>query len=168
MKKKFSFFVLAAITCLVSAAAFVYANADFSGEWTLNKSKSELGQWGERIAPKKLKIDGKTDAVAIDRFSVNQSGAEVITNEKLTFDGKESENTIFGNSKKKSVAKWSEDGQTLNVNSTIFLDRNGETTEIKVTELWKLIDNGQALSLESTSNSSFGTSTMKLVYDKSK
>ena len=49
-----------------------------------------------------------------------------------------------------------------------MLDRNGEITEIKTTETWKLIDNGQALALESTSNSSFGTNTMKLVYDKAK
>ena len=38
--------------------------------------------------------------------------------------------------------------------------------EIKVTELWKLLDNGKTLSIESTSNSDFGTNTMKLLYDK--
>ena len=158
----------AAVLLICSAATTIVLVADFSGQWTLNEQKSELGQYGGRMAPKKLKIDGQADAITYERFSTNQNGDEVIMKEKLTFDGKESESTVFGNSKKKSTAKWSDDGQALTVNSTILLDRNGETIEIKLTETWKLIDNGQALSLESTSNSSFGTNTMKLFYDKAK
>jgi hypothetical protein len=40
-------------------------------------------------------------------------------------------------------------------------------TEIKVEEVWKLTPEGQ-LSLQSISNSTFGTLEMKLVYDKKK
>jgi hypothetical protein len=54
------------------------------------------------------------------------------------------------------------------VNATIMLDRNGEITEIKQKETWKLADNGQTLSIESNSVSSFGENNMKLVYDKVK
>jgi hypothetical protein len=155
--------------CILSTAATVIAiNANFTGEWILNNSKSDLGEYGGRFAPKKYKIDGQADAVTIERFTTSQDGAEVISKEKLTFDGKENESTVFGSSKKKSTMKWSDDGQVMTVNSTILLDRNGEITEIKLTEIWKLIDNGQALSVESTSNSSFGTNSMKLLYEKAK
>jgi hypothetical protein len=166
--KRISIILSAAILLMCSAATVSAQNANFSGEWNLNEGKSDLGQFGGRMAPKKLKIDGQADGISFERFSTNQNGDAVTTKDKLTFDGKESESTAWGNSKKKSTAKWSADGQTLNVNSTILLDRNGEITEIKVTEVWKVIDNGQAIALESTSNSSFGTNTMKLVYDKAK
>jgi len=106
--------------------------------------------------------------LAVDKTGAGFDGQEVTSNEKLIFDGKESESTVFGNSKKKSVSKWSDDGQSLKVTSTILLDINGETTEIKLEEVYKLAENGQALSLVSNSNSSYGTSTMKLVYDKAK
>ena len=166
--KKMSITLTAAFVLICSAATVNAQNANFAGDWTLNEGKSELGQFGGRMAPKKLKIEGQADAISFERHSTNQNGDAVTTKEKLSFDGKETESTVWNNSKKKSSAKWSADGQTLNVNSTILLDRNGEVTEIKVTEVWKLIDNGQALALESTSNSSFGTNTMKLVYDKAK
>ena len=52
--------------------------------------------------------------------------------------------------------------------SHIEQEINGQQTEIKMTEVYKLIDNGQALSVESSSSSSFGDNTMKLVYDKAK
>jgi hypothetical protein len=168
MKKKLGLVFLAAIIGLASTAAFVYANVDLSGDWTLNKGKSELGEWGDRIAPTKIKIAAQPGMLAVDRTGANFEGQEIVSNEKLTFDGKESESTVFGNSKKKSVAKWSDDGQSLKVTSTILLDINGQTTDIKVEEEYKLAENGKALSLVSTSNSSYGTSTMKLVYDKAK
>jgi hypothetical protein len=39
-------------------------------------------------------------------------------------------------------------------------------TEMKVTEAWKLINDGKSISLQSKSNSMFGENVMKLVYDK--
>ena len=163
-----NFLVTASAFLLLTSAVVIAMNANFSGEWKLNEQKSDLGEYGGRFAAKKLKIEGQTDAMNVERVSTSQSGEEVTMKEKLTFDGKETESTVFGSSKKKSTSKWSEDGQSLNVNSTILFDRNGEVTEIKLTEVYKLADNGQALSVESTSNSSFGTNTMKLIYDKVK
>jgi hypothetical protein len=166
--KKTAFLLSAAVLMICTAATVNAQNANLSGEWNLNEGKSELGQFGGRMAPKKLKIEGQADAISFERFSTNQNGEAVTTKDKLSFDGKETESTVWGNSKKKSTAKWAADGKSLNVNSTIMLDRNGEMTEIKVAEVWKLSDDGQSLTLESTSNSSFGTNTMKLVYDKAK
>jgi hypothetical protein len=163
-----SLLLTSSLFLLLTSMMVVAMNANFSGDWKLNESKSDLGEFGSRFAPKKLKITGQADGMSVDRVSVNQQGEEVTMTEKLTFDGKEAESTVFGSSKKKSTTKWSDDGQVLTVNSTIMFERNGETTEIKMTEVYKLIDNGQALSVESTSNSSFGTNAMKLLYEKAK
>ena len=166
--KKTSFLLTAAIVCLCSAATIINS-ADFSGEWKLNESKSDLGQFQGRGAAKKLKVAALTaNGMSFERVSTNQAGEEVVRKETLTFDGKETESAAFGSSKKKSTTKWSDDGQSLIVNSTILFDRNGEVTEIKQKETWKLTDNGQGLSIESNSSSSFGESSMKLVYEKGK
>jgi len=152
---------------VVSAFAFAAINAnatDFSGEWKLNESKSNLGQFGR--AAKTLKIQGNVENIAIQRISTNQAGEAVTTDEKLTFDDKETESTVFGNNKKKSKAKWSDDGKKLNVKSTIVFERNGQSMEIKTTETWTLSDDGKTLTIDSTSESSRGTNTTKLVYDK--
>lgn len=161
-------FATAAMILLCSAMPYDNVAVNFSGEWKLNEQKSELGEFGGRFAPKKLKVDSKADSLSYERTSTNQAGEEITSTIKLTFDGKESESIAFGNSKRKSAAKWSDDGQSLLVNSTILLDQNGQTTEIKVNEIWKLADNGNSLSIESKSSSSFGDNSMKLIYDKAK
>ena len=118
------------------------------------------------MAPRKIKVDGQKDSLSVQRFSTSQDGNEVTYNEKLAFDGKETESTLFGNSKKKSVAKWADDGQSLTVNSTINFERDGQSMEIKITEIWKLLESGKVLSLESTSTSQMGTNTTNLLFDK--
>jgi hypothetical protein len=161
--KKPLLFLTAAFLTLTSMAA---DRANFSGEWKLNESKSDLGQFGDRIASKTMKIDAQADFITVDVSSSSPDGEQVKRQEKLTFDGKENETTLFGSTKKKSTAKWSDDGQTMTVSSIIYLDRNGEKTEIKVTEVWKLINDGKSISLQSNSNSTFGENAMKLTYDK--
>ena len=156
---------VAAFTTLSAIAAVKYANANFTGDYTLNESKSTFGQFGARMAAKKLKVDGQAESLSISRTSNGPNG-EFTSSEKITLDGKPSENTIFGNNKKISTTKWSEDGQTLTVNSSMTFERNGEKTEIKTVESWKLSDEGKTLNIESTSTSSRGTFTTKLVYDK--
>src|SRR3982750_2186663 len=108
-----NFLLATSVFVLTTAATIIAANANFTGEWNLNEGKSDLGQFGARFAAKKLKIDGQNDAMNVERFTTNQNGDQVTTKEKLTYDGKESESTVFGNAKRKSVAKWSDDGQTL-------------------------------------------------------
>ena len=66
----------------------------------------------------------------------------------------------------KSTARWSDDGQTMTVNSVRSFDENGETADFKVTEVWKLINDGKSISVQVNSSSTSGENTMKLVYDK--
>ena len=164
--KKISFLVAGAFVCLLSAAAIIHA-VNLSGEWNLNKEKSVFGEFGENIAPKKITINSTDNSITIERLSPSFEGGEYTTKEVLTFDGKESETVLFASNKKKSTAKWSTDGQSLLVSAIMNIDIQGQMTEIKVEEIWKLTPDGQ-LSLQSTSNSSFGTMEMKLVYDKKK
>lgn len=98
-KKTFVLSATAFIT-LCSAVTVNAQKANFSGEWKLNEQKSTLGQYGGRMAAKNLKLNGQTDSLSIQRASTSPDGNEFTTNEKLTFDGKEAESTLFGTQRK--------------------------------------------------------------------
>ena len=156
--------VLAAAALLSMAFTTTADRANFNGEWKLNESKSELGNFG-RFAATKVKVDQKEDAITIEKTSPSfQGGDPVSTSEKLTFDGKETESTVFGNSPKKSTAKWSDDGQTLTISYVISFDRNGQTSEIRGTETWSIKDG--SLSIVTVSSSPRGETTTKAIYEK--
>jgi hypothetical protein len=162
--------LIATVILTVCTSAAVINSLDFSGEWKLNEQKSELGQFGGRGAAKSIKVTSSdAKGISIERTSTNQNGEAVVRKESLTFDGKESESTGgFGNSTRKASAKWADDGQSMIINAIMTFDRNGEKMEVKQNETWRLGDNGQTLTIESNSSSSFGESTMKLVYEKVK
>jgi len=165
---------------LLTAAFFTLTRmaqdrANFSGEWKLNESKSELvvGQFplcifggGDRMRSKTMKIAGYADFLTVDVANSSPEGALVTRQEKLTFNGKESEATFVGSPREKSTARWSDDGQTMTVNSVKSFDTNGEKADFKVTEVWKLINDGKSISVQVKSYSISGQNTMKLVYDK--
>jgi hypothetical protein len=156
--------------CLL-ATAFLFSftkvadKANFSGSWKLNEGKSELGDFG-RFTAKKIKVEQKDDAIAISKTAASRNGEDVTTSETLTFDGKTSETTVFGSSKKKSTAKWSDDGKTLTISYNIAFERNGETVEIAGTETWTLADEGKTLSLQTVTTSQQGERKTKGIYDK--
>ena len=163
-----NFFGILSLALLLvgTTAAFMIRKADFKGDWTFNEGKSKLGESRFRPAAAKLKVTGEGESISIERTSNTPNGETVTTSEKLTFDGKAAESTVFGGMKKSSVAAWSADGEALTVNSTISGERNGQTFEIKTTEVWKLSDGGKTLTIDYTSVSQRGTNNMTFVYDK--
>ena len=150
---------------LLSFTAQPY-KANYGGSWKLNEQKSELGEFGARIAPKKLKIDQKDDQIVISRTGTGFNGEEYTTVETITFDGKPAEMTIFETSKKKSTIKWSEDGNSFTISYVLTLNFNGETNEINGTETWSLTNDGKTVIAETKSSGPQGEFTMKVAYDK--
>ena len=139
--------------------------ANFSGEWKLNEGKSDLGQFAP-YAPRTIKVEQKADSITITKTSAGLNGDMVTISETLPFDGKEIENTIFGSSKRKATAKWSDDGQTLTITYNLMLDLNGQSMEIKGTETWTLSDGGKTLISQNNYTSQFGDNNAKGVYEK--
>lgn len=165
LRRKAATLAAAAFITICSASAVHAQKAGFSGDWKLNEAKSTLGQY-TRMTPRTLKVNSQKDSLVIQRSSTGQDGTEMNYIDKLTFDGKEAETTMSANAKKKSTAKWSDDGQSLTVSSTIFFDRDGQTFEVKVEEVWKLSEGGKVLTVASTSTSQMGTNTTSLLFDK--
>jgi hypothetical protein len=156
---------------LLLAPAFLFAftskidKANYSGEWKLNASKSELGQF-EQFAVRSIKAEQKDESIAITRIQPSFNGDDMTSTETLTFDGKEVESTIFENSKRKATAKWADDGKSLTISYTLLLDFNGQSMEIKGTDLWTVSDDGKTLTVLTKSTSAQGDFSWKAVYDK--
>jgi len=139
--------------------------ASFNGDWKLDEAKSELGEFGGRVA-RSIKAEQKEDAITTTRVNPGfNGGGPVTTTFKVTFDGKVAESEGFGGSKRKSTAKWSEDGKTLTINSTMNFERDGQSFEIKSTENWTITKDG-LLSVVTNSTSPRGESTTKAIYTR--
>jgi hypothetical protein len=156
---------------VVSAIFFsfkpVAENADFSGKWKLNEGKSNFGEFGARFAPKAITVEQKADAITIAKEVTTFNGEDVTRTETLTFDGKVTESAGgFGNSKRKSTAKWSADGKALTISYTLSFEMNGETNEITGKETWTKSDDGKTFSLKTDSSSPQGEISTTAVYDK--
>lgn len=140
--------------------------ANFSAEWTLNEAKSELGDFGSRFAARKIQVEQKEDAITIAKTGPSFTGEDVTNTETLSFDGKQSETTVFGTSKKKSTLKWADDGQSFVITYTIFFDFNGEISEIKGTETWIMAADGKSFTSQIASVGPQGEFSMKGAYEK--
>src|SRR5688572_30144060 len=95
--RKFSF-VIAAALAIMCMSARLADKTNFTGEWTLNEQKSAFGE-GPRFTPKKLKVDQAENALSVER-TTSFNGEDRVTPEKLTLDGKETENLAFGTFKR--------------------------------------------------------------------
>jgi hypothetical protein len=175
MKRKL--FVLTAVTVMLAFAGSMVSTAqtaktDFSGTWAMNAEKSNLGQaqqgqgqgrgmggfgGGDFVAKQEANL------LTVERTRTNQQGETTTTTSKYTLDGKESVNTTrMGESK--SFATWSADGKTLTIATTSVFNMNGESREMKSTEVWTL--SGANLSITATTTTPNGDRTVTRVYDK--
>ena len=152
MKKLF--FVAIAVLC----SATLFAQADFSGTWKLNNSKSKLGEQFS-MAPKSIIVVQNGNDISVEKHSEFQ-GNEFSSTDKYTLDGKECVNKGFRDTEKKSKAVWSADKKTLTVTSKIPMQ--GET--MTITEAYSMKDGSMVI--QSKASSSFGDMEETQVYDK--
>lgn len=153
---------------MLSVTSVFAQNANYSGTWSFNESKSKLPEMGFRRAATKIIVAQDNLVLNAERVSQGRDGEERITKEKFTLDGKECENVAFMDRTRKSVATWSADGKVLTIKSSMIFDRNGESRETKSSEVWSLSDDKNTLTVESTMDGRDGEMKSTLVYDKAK
>ena len=156
----FSFLMISFVTYAVPK------KVKFSGGWTLNKEKSNIGEYGEMIAATKLIINQKGKKLAIEKQRTSMEGESYTYTEKYTLDGKECENTIPEIAKMKSTANWSEDKKSLTITSTILFEWEGNEMEVKTIEILKFTEDGNSLSINQNISTEYGDLENTLVYDK--
>ncbi|MBC7399624.1 MAG: hypothetical protein H7289_06740 [Mucilaginibacter sp.] len=140
--------------------------ADFSGEWRAKESISMGGNIvctyseGDRMLYKAMKITQQANFLSIEVSDPSPNRGPAKSQEKLIFDKvTEIDNSVPGFGKKVTV-KWSADGQTMTVNSVVRLMTatpyhvNVQKQElVYVTEVWKLINNGNSISVQTNAKS---------------
>jgi len=159
--------IIVVLLLSVFAASAQQNKVNFSGTWLLNADKSDMaGSYGGRrgrMATPRLVIEQKDNKLIVERFRKNRSGEEVATKLTFTLDGKKCLNDLkFG--VQESVAKWSDDGKTLIIKSTMTMSRRNREFTMESTEKWSLKKG--ALIITRTRFTPRGERTSKAVYDK--
>jgi len=149
---------------VIASLAMASEATNFSGNWTLNNEKSNFGNSEFRNAANTLKITQDAAKIIIERSGARRNGETYTYSETITLDGKECENTINQDRKRKSTANLSADGKSLTITSSSSMERNGQTFEMKSSEIYTLAD--KVLMVDVTSSSPRGEMKNKLVYDK--
>ena len=168
MKQKRGFQLLAVAMLgsllLLPSNALAAKKADFSGEWTLNTSQSDLGE-GRFFFAVKMAVKQEKNTITLERTRTGRNGQERTSSEVLTLDGKENMNKSE-NRNSTSTATWSDDGKTLTIKTDTEFNRQGETFKMKSTETWTLGEDGKSLKIQSESSSPRGERSVTLIYDK--
>lgn len=144
--------------------------ANFSGEW---KSKESISMGGnifcafelsDRMSSKTMNITNQANFLTIVIPSSSPEAALNNSQEKLTFDGKESQINYGQGKEKKYKVKWSVDGQTMTVNS---ISHQKQVVHY-VTEVWKLSNDGKSISIQANAKSNVWDEerSWKTVFDK--
>jgi len=156
----------ASMVCLlltIPTASFAGKKVVFTGEWTLNESKSELGE-GRVFSALKITVKQEKKTIFIERTRSGRDGEERTSSETLTLDGKENINEgERGTSTSKLT--WSEDGTSLTIKTTREFNRQGETFEMNSIEVWTLSEDGKILTIQSDISSPRGERSVTLVYE---
>jgi hypothetical protein len=166
--RRFLTLLLVVLFCTAFVVFAADDKTDFSGTWNFNEEKSEMGEGGRWMQPIKLVITQAGNDLTIERHSRGRNDEDFTMTEKLTLDGKECENPVFGENTKKSVATWSGDGKSLTLSAIMEFWREGAKTEITSVEILKLTEDGNVLSIDFSSTSPRGERKAVYVYDKKK
>lgn len=150
---------------------------NFSGEWTLNAEKSDMGgdrggqRGGERggrgggMMASKMIVEQQENKLVVETFRKNRDGEDVSTKLTYTLDGKKCKNDLsFGT--QESTAKWAKDDKSLIIESTMNMSRGDRDFTMESTEKWSL--DKETLTIERTRSTPMGDRTSKSVYEKVK
>jgi hypothetical protein len=138
---------------------------NFSGNWSLNESKSKFGDGPFRMAASILSVKQEGNNLSIDRTMNGPDGQEMKMTGKYTMDGKECENSGMMDMKTKSTVTWSADKKSFTIASSTLFNMNGDNMEMKSSETWKL-ESDKTLRIDATNDTPDGEMKTSVVYDK--
>lgn len=160
------------LVMLIGISVFFFAQVsaqdgtiNFSGNWTLNESRSKLGDGPFKMAASTLTVKQEGNNVSIERAMTGPDGQEMKMTGKYTLDGKVCENSGMMDMKTKSTVTWSDDKKSITIASSTIFNMNGENNEMKSSEIWKL-EGDRILKIEATNSTPDGEMKTSLVYDK--
>jgi hypothetical protein len=149
-------FVLALV--LFSSVA-IGQKVNYSGEWKLNESKSELG-YDFSLAPAAISVDHSKKTLDLKTTNVWE-GQEMVSESHFTLDGKEVTNIGFGDSETVSTAVFDKKTKALTIETNGDSEGVGEWTS---TQVMSLKDGNLVIAFEAASD--MGELIETYVFDK--
>lgn len=159
----FTKYVIVLIFALLVAITIGKDNADFSGDWVLDKELSKMPEGRIQICKITIKQDG--DKLATSRTYENDYGEEYPFSEDLTLGGDPLEHFIY-DMPRKAEAKWSKDKKNIIFESTTTFYGDSGEVDMLAKENWSLDKKAKTLAIEFTSTSSLGEQKGKAVFKK--
>ena len=157
-----------ALFCVLVVGSVSAAGTNFSGNWVLDKAKSEGLQGRMASVDQTWAVTQDAKTITIDKsFS---GGEQPIPSQKSTYnlDGSETSMEMTGRMPGKAAlkAKWQGDGKILELNSVLKANVQGNDVTITTTEHWELADGGKTLKVHRVSETPRGTQESKLTFTK--
>jgi len=114
----------------------VAQKANFSGNWLIDKSKTNFDHAAEWVVPKIIKVDQQAGKLILTRINIdNQQQEQTPVTETLAFDGTPFQRTPTAGNTVTTTLNWQND-------QSFILVRNGTQT---ATETWTQENNGKTL-----------------------
>lgn len=161
--------VSSAAACLVFALGLIAASAkaDFSGTWNLDRSKSE--GLPAALKDQVMTITQAGDKISIESKMIMEEGEQNVS-DTYTLDGKPADFTSKGpggiEGKGKRTAKWSADGNGIEVSEEVTYDTPNGAVALEISRKWALSADGKALTIDMNVNSVMGSQQIKRVLIK--
>jgi hypothetical protein len=149
----------------ISSSDVISQMPPFSGEWKLNREKTDLK--GSQLFLSKIKVILRTDSLLTTRVYENSNGEEYPFVENISLDGKDCKITIY-EMPRTSKAKFSSAEGLVTVESTTIFNGNNGEENFKASETWKIENGGNTLSIAFTNSSSTGNVTGTEYFDRVK
>lgn len=150
---------------LISVIPAMAQSSSFTGEWKLNREKSNIQD--SQLILTKIKIQVKSDSLLTTRTYETGDGSEYPFVENLTLNGKECKITIYDMPRTTKATMSKSDGTILIESSTTFYGNGGEDNLV-AKEIWKIEDGGKTLSFVFTNSMSAGSSSGTHYFDRVK
>lgn len=157
--------VILCVAFLGSASEGFDKQVNFSGTWSIDKTKTDFGSAPEYVLPRSFKIDQLKDMITIERVLLDGQLTEHPLKEILPFSEVPVETVTYTGGKRNSILKWNEDHNGFEL-STKSMAASGAPGLI-IKETWTLRDDGKMLSIERYVEQPNGQKyTIKGYYDK--
>jgi hypothetical protein len=149
-------FMLALVLC---SSVAIGQKVNYSGEWKLNESKSELG-YDFSMAPVSVSVTHAKKTLDLTAVNVWE-GQEFENESHFTLDGKECENSGFGGATTTSTATTDKKTKAITIETNGYADGIGDWTSVQVMSM----KNGN-LVIDFEAASDMGTIAETYVFDK--
>ena len=158
--------LLVVVIAIISAVvAYAGEKANFTGQWTLNQEKSKFDDMGPAFLPATMVVAQIDNELTVQKTFKSDFADDFTAEEKMTLDGQECKSE-FWNSPRITTALWTENGDTLTIDSKTKFDMDGETSEMILKEKWTLAEEGNLLLIKHFSSSNFGERKITIAYSK--